>query len=128
MSAVKDLKNNKFLREINVPGLKTGKNGLEKSLNETMIGKPGIQRFEVNAYGKRIKELKLVKGQLGKSFRTTLDQEVQKFTNELMKDKSGSVCVMDIYTGDIVSMVSSPTFDPNKFVHGISHEDWQRIS
>ena len=41
-------------------------------LNESIIGKPGIQRFEVNAYGKRIKELKLVKGQAGKSFKTTI--------------------------------------------------------
>jgi len=125
--SVKDLENNEFLREINVPGLKTGKNGLEKFLNETMIGKPGIQRFEVNAYGKRIKELKLVRGQVGKNFRTTIDKEVQKFSNELLKDKSGSVCVMDIYTGDVISMVSSPTFDPNKFVHGISQEDWQAL-
>jgi len=123
--SVKDLQHNEFLREVNTPGLKTGKNGLEKFLNETMTGKPGIQRFEVNAYGKRIKELKLVKGQVGQSFRTTLDKEVQKFTSQLIKGKSGSVCVMDIYTGDIVSLVSSPTFDPNKFVHGISKEDWQ---
>ena len=126
-TSVKDLENSKLLREINVPGLKTGKNGLEKSLNEPMIGTPGLQRFEVNAYGKRIKELKFVEGTVGKNFRTTLDQEVQKFASELMKDKSGSVCVMDIYTGDIVSMVSSPTFDPNKFVHGISSEDWQEL-
>ena len=106
-TSVKDLENSKLLREINVPGLKTGKNGLEKSLNESMIGKPGLQRFEVNAYGKRIKELKFEEGTVGKNFRTTLDQEVQKFASELMKDKSGSVCVMDVYTGDIVSMVSS---------------------
>ena len=124
-TSVKDLENSKLLREINLPGLKTGKNGLEKFLNEAMIGKPGLQRFEVNAYGKRIKELKLVQGTPGQNFRTTIDQEVQKFTSELLKDKSGSVCVMDIYTGDIVSMVSSPTFDSNKFVHGISQEDWQ---
>ena len=123
----KDLNNSKLLREINVPGLKTGKNGLEKSLNEQMFGKPGLQRFEVNAYGKRIKELKFIFGTPGKNFRTTIDQEVQKFANELLKDKSGSVCVMDIYTGDIISMASSPTFDPNKFVHGISKVDWQKL-
>ena len=126
-TSVKDLENSELLREINVPGLKTGKNGLEKSLNEAMIGKPGLQRFEVNAYGKRIKELKLIQGTPGKNFRTTIDQEVQIFTNKLMKDVSGSVCVMDIYTGDIVCMVSSPTYDPNQFVHGISSEYWQTL-
>ena len=125
--SVKDLENSELLREINIPGLKTGKNGLEKSLNEDMIGKPGLQRFEVNAYGKRIKELKFVEGTAGKNYRTTLDIDVQKFTSELLKDKSGSICVMDIYTGDIIAMVSSPTFDANKFVHGIDTKDWQDL-
>ena len=125
--SVKDLENSELLREINIPGLKTGKNGLEKYLNEEMIGKPGLQRFEVNAYGKRIKELKFVEGTAGKNYRTTLDIDVQKFASELLKDKSGSICVMDIYTGDIIAMVSSPTFDANKFVHGIASEDWQDL-
>jgi len=125
--SVKDLENSELLRKINIPGLKTGKNGLEKSLNEEMIGKPGLQRFEVNAYGKRIKELKFVQGIPGKNYRTTLDINVQKFASELLKDKSGSICVMDIYTGDIIAMVSSPTFDANKFVHGIASEDWQDL-
>ena len=125
--SVKDLENSALLREINVPGLKTGKNGLEKSLNEEMIGQPGLQRFEVNAHGKRIKELKLIQGTTGKNYRTTLDIEVQKSASELLKDKSGSICVMDIYTGDLVAMVSSPTFDANKFVHGITSKDWQDL-
>jgi len=125
--SAKDLQNNKLLREINLPGLRTGKNGLEKILNNIMIGKPGLQRFEVNAYGKRIKELKFIKGTPGKNFRITIDQELQKFTSKIMEDKSGSICVMDIYTGDIVVMVSNPTFDSNKFVHGISKTDWQEL-
>jgi len=122
--SVKDLENSESLRKINMPGLKTGKNGLEKSFNEAMLGKPGVQRFEVNAYGKRIKELKFIAGSPGKNFRTTIDQEIQNFVSTCIKDKSGSVCVMDVFSGDIVSMVSSPTFDPNKFVHGISQKDW----
>ena len=125
--SVNDLKKSEYLRKINLPGLKTGKNGLEKSLNQDIIGEPGLQRFEVNAYGKRIKELKLIKGTKGKNFRTTLDQEVQKFASGLIRDKSGSICVMDIYTGDIISMVSSPMFDPNDFVHGISSKKWQEL-
>ena len=125
--SVKDLENSELLRQINVPGLKTGKSGLEKSFNEPMIGKPGFQRFEVNAYGKRIKELKFEQGTVGQDFTTTVDQDVQKYANQLIKDKSGSACVMDIYTGDIIAMVSSPTFDSNKFVHGISTEDWKSL-
>jgi len=125
--SVRDLENSELLRKINIPGLKTGKSGLEKSFNELMIGEPGLQRFEVNAHGKRIKELKFIQGVEGKNFKITIDQEVQKFANELIKNKSGSVCVMDVYTGDIVAMVSSPTFDPNKFVHGISQKDWDEL-
>ncbi len=125
--SVKDLENSKLLRDINIPGLKTGKNGLEKSFNESMIGVPGFQRFEVNAYGKRIRELDFVKGTEGTTYKTTLDQQLQKYASELLVNKSGSICVMDIYTGDIVVMVSSPTFDANKFVHGISNEDWQNL-
>ena len=128
-TSIKDLENSELLREINTPGLKTGKSGLENFLNEEMVGRPGLQRFEVNAYGKRIKELKLIKGTAGKSFKITIDQEVQQFASKLMNDanNSGSVCVMDIYTGDLVAMVSSPTFDSNKFVHGISQEDWKSL-
>ena len=125
--SAKDLENSELLRDIHIPGLKTGKNGLEKSLNDSMIGKPGLQRFEVNAYGKRIKELTFIQGTPGKDFKTTLDIEIQKYANELIADKSGSISVMDIYTGDIVAMVSAPTFDANKFVHGISNNDWQDL-
>ena len=92
-----------------------------------MVGEAGYQRYEVNAYGKRVKELKFIQGTVGKNYKTTLDMDVQKFTSELLKDKSGSICVMDIYTGDIIAMVSSPTFDANKFVHGINSKDWQDL-
>ena len=125
--SVKDLENSELLRRINVPGLKTGKSGLEKTFNEQLIGEPGIQRYEVNAFGKRIKEMELVKGVEGINLRTTIDQDVQKFASEQLKDRSGSVCVMDVYTGDIIASASSPTFDANKFVHGISQKDWDAL-
>jgi len=125
--SAKELQNDKFLSEINIPGMKIGKNGLEKSLNRQMIGKPGFHRFEVNAYGKRIKELEFIKGTPGNNYRTTIDQEIQTFASGLLKEKAGSICVMDIYTGDIVTIVSSPTFDSNKFVHGISLASWEEL-
>ena len=125
--SAKDLNRSELLKKINVPGLKTGKSGLEKVLNNEIIGEPSVQRFEVNASGKRIKELDFLKGKEGKDFKITIDKEIQEFTIKLLKDKSGSICIMDIFTGDIISMVSSPSFDPNKFVHGISREDWQQL-
>ena len=77
---------------------------------------------------KELKNLKFTyKVNIGKDFRTTIRSRGSKICEDLMKDKSASVCVMDIYTGDIVSLVSNPTFDANKFVHGISSKDWQNL-
>ena len=123
----KDLQNKEYLREMAVAGISVGKTGLENRLDEEIIGKVGFQRYEVNAYGKRIKQIKIDKGQSGKNFTTTIDLEVQKFSAELLREKAGSICVMDIYNGDIVSMVSSPDYDPNAFVHGIDKKYWDTL-
>ena len=122
-----DLQKKSYLRDMNVTGLSVGKTGLEYSLDEQIIGEVGFQRYEVNAYGKRIKQIKLDKGKAGKNFRTTLDNEIQKFSLSLLKDKAGAVCVMDIFNGDLVSIVSSPAYDPNAFVHGINKKYWEEL-
>ncbi|MDA9731282.1 penicillin-binding protein 2 [Candidatus Pelagibacter sp.] len=122
-----DIENTEIIKKNFVPGLKVGKVGLEKSFEEKLIGSNDIERYEVNAYGRRISQLEFQKGEKGKTLRLTIDTEVQKLSNELLKDQAGSICVMDIYTGDIVAMHSSPSFDPNLFVFGISKDDWQLI-
>ena len=123
----KDLQNKEYLKNMNVSGMRVGKTGLENKLDPEMVGSIGYKRYEVNAFGKRIREISISQGQPGKTFKTTLDLELQKFSTKLLKDKAGSVCVMDIYKGDIVTMASSPTFDSNKFVHGISQKDWKQL-
>ena len=122
-----DIETTEVIKKNFVPGLKVGKVGLEKSFEEKLIGSNDIERYEVNAFGRRISQLEFQKGEKGKTLRLTIDTEVQKLTNELLKDKAGSICVMDIYTGAIVAMHSSPSFDPNLFVFGISQDDWQLI-
>ena len=122
-----DIEKNEAIKKNFVPGLKVGKVGLEKSLEEKLIGSNDIERYEVNAYGRRISQLEFQKGEKGKTLRLTIDTEVQQLANELLKDKAGSICVMDIYTGSIIAMHSSPSFDPNLFVFGISQDDWQII-
>ena len=122
-----DIEKTEAIKKNFVPGLKVGKVGLEKSLEAKLIGTNDIERYEVNAYGRRISQLEFQKGQKGKTLRLTIDTEVQKLANELLKDKAGSICVMDIYTGSIVAMHSSPSFDPNLFVFGISQDDWRII-
>ena len=122
-----DIENTEAIKKNFVPGLKVGKTGLEKSFEENLIGSNDIERYEVNAYGRRISQLEFQKGEKGKTLRLTIDTEVQKLSNELLKEKAGSICVMDIYTGAIIAMHSSPSFDPNLFVFGISKDDWQLI-
>ena len=122
-----DIENTEVIKKNFVPGLKVGKVGLEKSFEEKLIGTNDIERYEVNAYGRRISQLEFQKGEKGKSLRLSIDTEIQKLVNELLKDQAGSICVMDIYTGAILAMHSSPSFDPNLFVFGISQDEWQLI-
>ena len=122
-----DLKNKTYLTNMNAAGMRVGKTGLENKLDSEVIGSIGYKRYEVNAYGKRIREISIDQGTTGKAFTTTLDLELQNYANELLQEKAGSICIMDIYRGDVVVMASSPTFDPNKFVHGINQKDWKSL-
>jgi len=123
----KDILNNDIIKSKHVPGLKVGKTGLEKTFENELIGTNSIQRYEVNAYGKRISQLDHSEGLNGKTIQLTLDTEIQKLCGELLKDMAGSISIMDIYTGEIVAMQSSPSFDPNLFLFGINQDDWQLI-
>ena len=123
----KDLLDNEVIKKSHVPGLKVGKTGLEKRFENDLIGTNGIQRYEVNAYGKRINQIDHKESLQGKTIKLTIDTEVQKLCNELLIGVAGSISVMDIYTGELIAMHSSPSFDPNLFLFGISQDDWQLI-
>ena len=118
---------NEHIKEKFVPGIKVGKIGLEKTFENQLIGTNSIERYEVNAYGRRISQLAFQQGEKGASIKLTIDTKIQQLTNQLLSDKAGSICVMDIFTGEIIAMHSSPTFDPNLFVFGISQDNWQLI-
>jgi len=122
-----DILENNIIKERFVPGIKVGKLGLEKTLENDLIGTNDIQRYEVNAYGKRINQLEYQKGKQGSKVRITLDTEIQKLCAELLRDKAGSISVMDIYSGEIIALYSSPSYNPNLFLFGISQEEWQLI-
>ena len=122
-----DILQNEVIQQKFVPGIKIGKLGLEKTLENDLIGVNDIQRYEVNAYGKRINQLEYQKGKQGSKIRVTLDTEVQKLCADLMVGKAGSISVMDIYTGEMIAMYSSPSYNPNSFLFGISQDEWQLI-
>ena len=123
----KDLENKKYLKEMPVRGVAVGKTGLERKLDKNIIGKVGFQRYEVNAFGKRIRQTQTDEGKTGTDYRSTIDLEIQNFTTSLLKDKAAAVCVMDIYNGDVIVMASAPTYDPNAFVHGIKLKYWETL-
>ena len=126
-ASVEDLVNNETIKERNVAGLRVGKTGLEKALEKELIGTNGVQRFEVNAYGKRINQIDFKEGEQGKTIKLTIDTEIQKYTHKLLNERAGSISVMDIYTGEIIAMNSSPSFDPNLFLYGIEKNKWREI-
>ena len=126
-ASLKDIERMEAIKENLVPGLKVGKSGIEYSNEKSLIGKYGIKRYEVNSSGKRINQIEHIKESQGTEIKTTIDLEIQKYAQELLKNKAGSICAMDIYTGQIIAMASSPTYDPNKFTHGIGHKDWKEI-
>ncbi len=125
--STEDLINNEVIKDRNVPGLRVGKSGLEKKFENELIGTNSIQRYEVNAYGKRINQIDHVEGKKGKNIKLTIDTEVQNLTRELLQNKAGSISVMDIYTGEIIAMNSAPSFDPNLFLYGIDEKKWKQI-
>ena len=122
-----DILNNSLIKKNHVPGLKVGKIGLEKTYENQLLGTNSVQRYEVNAYGKRVNQVDFIDGLKGDTIKLTIDTEIQQKCSELLEGKAGSISVMDIYTGDIIAMQSSPSFDPNLFLFGISQDDWQLI-
>ena len=111
-----------------MPQLSIGKTGLEKFLNNDLIGEAGTREIEVNAKGRIIREISKKTSNKGKTVKITIDQNLQKFTyEELKNNKAGSVVVLDINSGEILSMVSIPSFDPNLIINKPNLDYWQKI-
>ena len=101
------------------PGYKIGKDGLEKIFEDRLQGKPGAKRVEVTARGKIVRELSTRPDVPGKALQLTLDVDLQEYAARRLGTQSGSVVVLDCLSGDILTMTSMPSFDPNSFSDGI---------
>lgn len=110
------------------PGFKIGKEGLERSFERDLTGKPGAKRVEVTARGKVVRELTTRPDLPGKTIRLTIDAGLQEYAGRRLATQSGSVVVVDCQNGDILAMASMPSFDPNSFSDGISHVEWNMLS
>lgn len=108
--------------------MRFGKKGVERSLEDNLRGRAGAVQVEVNAVGRVVRELDRTEGQPGANALLTIDLDIQRFATEKMKEhKSGSVVVLDVITGDVIAMVSTPGFDPSTFARGITQTEWRDL-
>lgn len=92
-----------------------GKTGIEKKYDAVLQGAPGGRQIEVDSRGQQVRLLGLKDPVAGSDLFLTLDQRIQNTAQELLKGQKGSIVVMDLKNGDLISLVSSPTYDPNVF-------------
>jgi penicillin-binding protein 2 len=111
-----------------VPGVKIGKEGLEKTLEPKLRGEPGGQRVEVTARGKLIRELEPKPDRSGQTVQLTIDAGLQDYAGRRMGEESGSCVVIDCATGDLLCLASMPAYDPNSFSDGIGRTEWSVLS
>jgi penicillin-binding protein 2 len=113
---------------LRIPRFQIGKNGVEARADLDLRGKAEIKRIEVNAVGRVMRELDSKAGEPGKNLQLTVDTDLQRIALERISDESAAVVLMDVKNGDILALASAPSFDPNKFVTGISVADWKDLN
>jgi penicillin-binding protein 2 len=110
------------------PGDIVGKAGLEREYNDQLEGTDGMRRVIVNSVGKVIRTLDNLDAVPGKPIQLTIDLDLQQIAETDMAGKQGAVVAMDAHTGEVLAMVSRPTFDPNDFAVRIPKEEWQKLN
>ncbi|EHH0801294.1 penicillin-binding protein 2 [Vibrio vulnificus] len=104
-----------------------GKLGIEKFYEDMLHGTAGYQEVEVNSRGRVIRTLKFVPPVPGKDIVLNIDIKLQTYVHQLLDGRRGSAIVLDPKDNGILAMVSSPSYDPNAFVHGISGKGYSDL-
>jgi penicillin-binding protein 2 len=113
---------------LELPGFRVGKDGLERSYEDRLRGTAGSSQVEVNAVGRVIRELAREEPTPGSELAVTIDIELQRsLFDRLSQEISASAVVMDTSNGDVLALVSSPSFDPNRFASGLTALEWQTL-
>lgn len=111
-----------------VPGYKVGKQGIENILEEEINNLPGAQTVEIDARGLMVRELKTELPTIKPDVHLSIDLDLQNYAYQLLSQRlSGTAIVCDVKSGEILALVSTPSFDPNQFVHKISKDYWKKI-
>ena len=109
------------------PGDVVGKSGVELEYNSMLMGQNGSKQVVVNSHGKEMGELGEKPATAGKALKLTVDIDLQIAAEEAIEGKNGAIIAMDPHTGEILAMVSRPTFDPNDFAVRITRNDWNKL-
>ena len=113
---------------LELPGFRIGKSGIERQHDLALRGTAGNSQVEVNAIGRVIRELERSKGQPGKHIVLTMDLRLQRFIAERIADyRRAAAVVLDVRNGEILAMVSAPSFDPNAFNEGLNSKAWKEM-
>ena len=104
-----------------------GKTALERTFEDYLRGEKGQRLVEVDVQGKLLRQLQMEPPQPGRKIYLTIDQELQQAADEAFADQSGAAIAMDVRTGEILAMVSRPTFNPSLFAKGIASDEWQQL-
>jgi len=114
---------------LELPDFRIGKSGVEKSHDLELRGTAGTSQVEVNAVGRVVRELTRVAGKPGQDAVTSLDMVMQEFVTRRCSAEQSVACVLlDAVTGDVLALVSSPSFDPVPFSMGLTSAMWQELS
>ena len=112
---------------MSLPDFRIGKTGIERIYDQELRGQAGQRQVEVNAVGRTIRELANAPEVPGAPLQLTLDSRLQRIAANRFGSETGAAVVMDARHGEILAMVSQPSFDPFLFSGGISHADWQSL-
>ncbi len=110
------------------PGDIVGKAGLEKEYNDEIVGTDGMRRVVVNSIGKVMRTLDNVEAIPGKPIQLTIDEDLQQIAESDFANKQGALIAMDARTGEVLAMVSRPTFNPNDFAVRIPPQEWASLN
>jgi penicillin-binding protein 2 len=113
---------------LELPGFRIGRNGIERAFDMPLRGSAGASQLEVNAVGRVIRELDLQEGDPGQDVVLTLDMALQNAAMRSLVEESGAVVVMDVKTGGLIVQASTPSFDPNAFIEGLSPAQWRTLA
>jgi penicillin-binding protein 2 len=113
---------------LQIPEFQIGKLGVEAKLESRLRGAAGTRRIEVNSSGRIMRELDRKDGEPGANAQLTIDYRLQNYALARLGSESAATVVMDVENGDILSIASAPSFDPNLFVRGISSADYRMLT